>query len=446
MGAVTSSKSRRLDEEEGRLDRVSGLPDAMEAGDKRRRVGEAQEQEERADHISGLPDAVLGEIISLLPTKDGARTQVLSSRWGRLWRSAPLNLDLHAYLDLYGIRGYSVHDVSRILSAHPGPGRRFSVRMSCLKHCDRPAAILDGWLRSRALDNLQELEFFHYGGLSGPPPPLPASAHRFSGSLRVASFGNCRFPDGNEAGVPQLPLLRHLSLANVEISENSLYALLAGCPDLHSLLLFENRGLSRVRIVSHTIRSIGVKTHTDLKLVIEDVPCLERLLLFERHYREKIDVYVISASKLDVLGLFHDSSTLELGRALFQLYIKTHAVGEKNLWFHKYRDLIGSLDVRLKKIVLTNYRGNYSHVNFAKFFVLNARVLESMRLELLSGNPNSEWIERQHRLLQMKNRASRGAQFDFVSADSGSRLRLVCPKLVHDLSTTDPFLRFHNWA
>ena len=89
--------------------------------DKKRRM---EEEERLANRISSLPDGVLGDIVSLLPTKAGARTQVLSSRWRRMWRSAPLNIDLHLH---DSERRIHVDQIPRVLSAHPGPGRRFSI-------------------------------------------------------------------------------------------------------------------------------------------------------------------------------------------------------------------------------------------------------------------------------------------------------------------------------
>ncbi|KAK3126211.1 hypothetical protein QOZ80_7AG0553220 [Eleusine coracana subsp. coracana] len=188
MGMLTRAKKRRLEEEENRIDR-----------------------------ISSLPDAILGEIVSLLPTKDGGRTQVLSTRWRHIWRFAPLNIDL--------------------------------------LHCPRR----------------QRVRFDQI------------SAQRFFSTLRIASFGGCAFPVGKAALALCFPVLEQLSLSSVRISECLMHALLAGCPVLQSLLLDNNDGYLRLRIMSPTIRSIGVRlrctTLEVYQLIIEDAPCLERLLL-----------------------------------------------------------------------------------------------------------------------------------------------------------------------
>ncbi|GJN24305.1 hypothetical protein PR202_gb12039 [Eleusine coracana subsp. coracana] len=446
MGMLTRAKKRRLEEEENLIDR-----------------------------ISSLPDAILGEIVSLLPTKDGGRTQVLSTRWRHIWRSAPLNIDL-----LHCPRRQRVRfdQISGILSSHKGPGHRLSIPSRSEECSERCAAALVGWLRSPALEKLQVLEF---DLICSTNTRLLASAQPFFRTLRVASFG-CAFPVGKAALTLCFPVLEQLSLSSVRISECSLHALLAGCPVLQSLLLDNNDEYVRLRIVSSTIRSIGVRLRCRPleahQLIIEDAPCLERLLF--SGLVGKMDISVISAPRLHFLGqlsketcpriqlntvTFEGSHIISLSMAvrsvkavalsymddfsvdavidfmkcfpgIEKLYVKVTKVtaaficilsslaitfvlqnkldtifvidlaqqmGRRIAVCRKYQDLIGTLDIPVKKIVLTNYIGCRTDVCFAKFFVLHARLLESMTLEFQKpGKPSSVLIEKQRRLLQRK--------------------------------------------
>ncbi|KAM0854964.1 hypothetical protein ACQ4PT_050080 [Festuca glaucescens] len=282
-----------------------------------------EEDEARVDRISNLPDPILGEIVSLLRTKQGARTQVLSTRWRHIWRSAPLNLDCRRLPD----DGHKLDRfVSRIISTHPGPGRRFRVPAYCLQ--DR-ATKVDAWLRSPALDGMQELEFCHIYNYRPPTvlplAPPPASAFRFSLTLRVVTIGRCLLPDSTVQGL-HLPQLKQLGLDRVSISEGMLRNLIARCPALECLLIYYIFGIQCAQINSSSLISIGVRLRRGSgydadelqfrELVIENAPCLERLLRVD--ILDGLHVTVVAAPKLATLGslygeMYLNSTVIQVG-------------------------------------------------------------------------------------------------------------------------------------
>lgn len=277
--------------------------------------------EDGVDHISSLPNNILGDIISLLPTMDCARTKCLSSKWSQFWLCGPLNFDYCDLQDPYDDKDL-VSIISRIFEAHPGPARRFCIPAHYLyTNMDNVVT----WLESPTLNGLQELEF-HIPevdfALSLYPPP-PASIFRFSSTLRVVSFGGCRLPD-IMANQLRFPNLQQLTLFDAIVSEETLHAMLDSCPTLEILLMKCNEGFRCVRINSRSIKSIGV--HTDSvrqrptieELIIEDAPLLERLINFERYSR--LHISVVSAPKLETLGCIFDNddkTKLTLGSTNF---------------------------------------------------------------------------------------------------------------------------------
>jgi hypothetical protein len=273
---------------------------------KMRKLAESRPAPE--DPISNLPDDLLVKIVSLLPTKDGARTQVLASRWRHLWRSAPLNLDSDG---LFSYRVDLAPVVSHILSSHPGPGRRFCVCRHHLRQ-SRAAASVDArvapvpralWTDSR----------------SSSTPCSSSRRRRCSGSRAASalspSIGCCSLPDESISwsGL-RFPLLKHLGLEDVTISERSVQSLIDGCPAMESLLIHACFGFRRVRIInSLTVRSIGVLDQTsyaesDLvrlqELVIDNAPRLERLV--RNDVENGLHVSVVAAPKLQAIGFLSD--------------------------------------------------------------------------------------------------------------------------------------------
>uniref|UniRef100_A0A0E0BU13 FBD domain-containing protein n=1 Tax=Oryza glumipatula TaxID=40148 RepID=A0A0E0BU13_9ORYZ len=424
MGVVTRAKKRRLDEE---------------CSNRRLAPGGGE------DLISRLPVDLLISIITVRPGKDTARTQILSQRWRPLWRSAPLNLEA---------RGQCWD----VLRTHNGPVHRFS--LSWEFDFGRRFPVVDSILGSPRLNHLQEFELFYCNNCS-QNPQVPRSVLRLSPTLCVLricskvqstsiSYGDClraQFP------TPQL------TLSNVNIRESALHGLLSQCPILESLVLAGNRGCRRMWISSSTLRSLGVSNDCICKeekleeVVIEDVPLLERLTPLSI-WQGGFVIRASQAPKLKTLGyLSHEISTLELGTMVFQmmvpvslsnvmrtvkilalytspnldavilfikcfpciekLYIMLKAFNQGNLKNIQRNISLECLDLHLKMVEFSNYQGNMSDLNFIRFFVLNARVLECIKLVAHRDKCEAKWIEKQNQKLQLYGRASRSVHLIF---------------------------------
>ncbi|KAE8802284.1 hypothetical protein D1007_21828 [Hordeum vulgare] len=407
-------------------------------------------------NLSDLPDDMLRKIISLLPIKERGRTQILARRWRPLWRSLPLNIDCAELGD-----GKLGDVLQRIISSHQGVCHRFSIRPELSTDMDNDAAV-DACLLSSTLDKLKELEFYRRRWHNWQPMPVPALIFRFSPTLCVAEFGHFTLTDDALQGI-HFPQLKKLVLHYVYLSDFSLNSMIAGSPSLEFLLIIRCTGARRLRINSFTLTTIAVDNHSPdpsiEELGIESAPHLQTLIHLDHNH--DLHVAALSVPKLDTLGCTNSTrlvlgstdirhhqgprirglatvackiKCLVLGMAtlnldmvielmttfpcLEKLYIQCQKSWKNNLWRRKYRGLITNtcFDIHLKTIVLDYYRGTKSDIDFVTFFVLNARVLERMKLLVKTNDDKFVAIHR-HRL-QLMNRASHGAHINFRLKDS----------------------------
>ncbi|KAE8819723.1 Splicing factor, suppressor of white-apricot-like protein [Hordeum vulgare] len=432
------------------------------------------------DFISLLPDEILGTIISLLPTDDGARTTALSRRWRHLWRSSPLNLDDYDILsnrrwdyllscpsDRRGLNANRLRKserqliavISKILSKHQGSIRRLSLLHDYFYISDIHDT-LDGWLTSPALSNLEEFSCRYRG-----QDPLPLPVIRFAPTVRAATFEFCRFPE--DALI--FRQLKRLVLHDVTVPNDDFRGLISGCPVLDRLLIDvpHRPGTLRVLINSPSLRII--ENGYTVQVVIENAPRLERIItsgdLCSSYYTYYTPMFVLvpHARKLEILDSLSRVVVLESFRTtmrgvrvlvlkacepdlddvivllrcfpyLMKLYI-TSSPGTRSRndgQGYNPQDPISCLEVHLTEVVLKRYEGKRPDVDFAKFFVVNAKVLESMKFGV-HDSCTDKWIANQRKRLHLDSRASRDAQFDF-------RSDLTCDDFVcYDvLSVPDP--------
>lgn len=274
------------------------------------------------DHISRLPNSLLSDIISRLPTKEAARTVVLSTRWRGVWAATPLVVyDAHLVGDEGPSNIPTMRAVSRCVDAHPGPVR--GVRLTRISFYHHEYA-LQRLVAALAVKKVQDLILFNR-----PWPlnmPLPDDVLFRCASLQRLYLGVWHIPKITAARRPALPNLRELGISHCIIENEDLEALFAHCPKLEvfSLAMGYNSP-SRLRVVSSSLKVVADWMSDLDEVVIEDAPCLERLIFKAMFGRTPIKI--VRAPSLKVLGFLDlNLHSLEIGGIAIKVITYVHSI------------------------------------------------------------------------------------------------------------------------
>lgn len=149
----------------------------------------------------------------------------------------------------------------------------------------------------------------------------------------------------------------------------------------------------------------------------------------------------ISTVKVLALGChsYRLNAVLDILRwfpCLGKLYV-TFGMQKQNLPHYDRPHPMECLQTHLKEVVLKYFNGYEQQIDFARFFVLNAKVLNKIEFHVREDHYSNEFVARQHTLFEAENRASPDAQFEFRKT-CGS-IDYHVSKHIHDLSVADPF-------
>jgi hypothetical protein len=249
------------------------------------------------DRLGELPDAILLSILSCLPLRDAARSTVLSSRWRRLFDQSLLDFNACQPFPPEGGRGcvWLIHAVDSILaSGRPIPVRSFRFLMYGRGFTDHMASV-SAWFWVLATRGIREVDInmFHMAWRL----PLPASLLQLA-SLETLSVCFCDLP--KDAAL-QLPLLKTLHLSKVNMSQETLQAMLSHCPSLECAKLINITGVQKICLRSKSLLRLYGGFGSLTELVVEDAPNLEELVGV-RLPNSTATVKIVFAPKLQVLG------------------------------------------------------------------------------------------------------------------------------------------------
>ncbi|XBH76578.1 hypothetical protein VPH35_103190 [Triticum aestivum] len=234
-------------------------------------------------------------------------------------------------------------------------------------------------------------------------PRLLASVLRSaSTTILAAKINDCAFPDLKIVLAMNFPNLKKLTLFDTSISEDvfhTLPSMLHGYLDI--LYMAEVCAAGRLRVSSPTLKTI-IFSHSSSEIILGPfIAAASNILLFQVAGISSVS----SANSMRTVKVLALSSSADKLHAVLNILRWFPCLERPHLTFRKHHD-------RDQKNEPQHDPLHPIEFDFARFIVLNAKVLEKIEFEA-HNHYGTEMVGYEHKLLQVENRASRHARFVF---------------------------------
>ena len=206
--------------------------------------------EEQIDRISQLPDDILRSILSLLPTRDLARTNLVLKAWRKLFAFSSLPILMFKSSDFLAAPRKDI-DVSSFINAIDSYLKLRQKDASLEKlwlhvHLNDVKSLIDSWINATLERKVKELDLFILtrGRARRKPYSLPAKIF-VATKITVLSLQRVIM---EIYGDIDLPTLRKLYLGEIQCDEQPIQKLISSCHLIDCLRIESCHGLQKLHV------------------------------------------------------------------------------------------------------------------------------------------------------------------------------------------------------